>query len=71
MPVVLRSKGYKFRFYEAYLDEAPHIHVAKSGTTAHNKVQLVFALYMWSEAKLSYRLCDCPAIPKTRVIRWL
>ncbi len=27
MPVVLRVKGFKFWFYEADLDEAPHIHV--------------------------------------------
>lgn len=34
MPVVLRVKGYKFWFYEADLDEPPHIHVGKSGKEA-------------------------------------
>jgi hypothetical protein len=34
MPVVLRSKGYKFRFYEADLDEPPHVHVEKDGIVA-------------------------------------
>ena len=34
MPVILRSKGYKFRFYEADLDEPPHVHVAKGGIEA-------------------------------------
>lgn len=34
MPVVLRIKGYKFWFYEADLDEPPHIHVGKSGKEA-------------------------------------
>ena len=29
MPVVLRVKGYRFWFYEADLDEPPHIHVGK------------------------------------------
>ncbi len=29
MPVVLRIKGYKFWFYEADLDEPPHVHVGK------------------------------------------
>jgi hypothetical protein len=29
MPVVLRVKGYRFRFYEADLDEPPHVHVRK------------------------------------------
>jgi hypothetical protein len=31
MPTVLRIKGFKFWFYEADLDEPPHIHVAKAG----------------------------------------
>ena len=31
MPVVLRVKGYKFWFYEADLDEPPHVHVGKEG----------------------------------------
>jgi hypothetical protein len=34
MPVVLRIKGYKFWFYEADLDEPPHVHVGKAGRTA-------------------------------------
>ncbi len=29
MPIVLRVRGYKFWFYEADLDEPPHIHVGK------------------------------------------
>ncbi len=29
MPVVLRVRGYKFWFYEADLDEPPHVHVSK------------------------------------------
>jgi len=29
MPVVLRVKGYKFWFYEADIDEPPHVHVGK------------------------------------------
>ena len=34
MPVVLRVKGYRFWFYEADLDEPPHIHVGKEGKEA-------------------------------------
>ena len=34
MPVVLRVKGYKFWFYEADLDEPPHVHVGKAGREA-------------------------------------
>lgn len=34
MPVVLRLKGYKFLFYEADLDEPPHIHVRKENAEA-------------------------------------
>lgn len=34
MPVVLRGKGYKFWFYEADLDEPPHVHVGKDGREA-------------------------------------
>lgn len=34
MPVVLRVKGYKFWFYEADLDEPPHVHVGKAGQEA-------------------------------------
>jgi hypothetical protein len=29
MPVILRVKGYRFWFYEADLDEPPHVHVGK------------------------------------------
>ena len=29
MPVILRVKGYKFWFYEADLDEPPHVHVGR------------------------------------------
>lgn len=34
MPVVLRIKGYRFRFYEADLDEPPHVHVSKQSSEA-------------------------------------
>lgn len=34
MPVVLRVKGYRFSFYEADLDEPPHVHVGKQGQEA-------------------------------------
>ena len=34
MPVVLRVKGYRFWFYEADLDEPPHVHVGKDGKEA-------------------------------------
>lgn len=34
MPVVLRVGGYKFWFYEADLDEPPHVHVGKAGSEA-------------------------------------
>lgn len=34
MPVVLRGKGYKFWFYEADLDEPPHVHVGKESREA-------------------------------------
>ncbi|MFN8483365.1 MAG: DUF4160 domain-containing protein [Anaerolineae bacterium] len=34
MPVVLRIKGYRFWFYEADLDEPPHVHVGKDGNEA-------------------------------------
>jgi len=34
MPVVLRRKGFKFWFYEADLDEPPHVHVGKQGREA-------------------------------------
>jgi hypothetical protein len=29
MPIVLRIKGYRFGFYEADLDEPPHVHVGR------------------------------------------
>jgi hypothetical protein len=34
MPVVLRIRGYRFGFYEADLDEPPHIHVRKEDKEA-------------------------------------
>lgn len=34
MPVVLRVKGYRFWFYQADLDEPPHVHVGKEGKEA-------------------------------------
>lgn len=34
MPVVLRVKGYRFWFYQADLDERPHVHVGKEGREA-------------------------------------
>lgn len=34
MPVVLRIKGYRFWFYEADLDEPPHVHVGKEDREA-------------------------------------
>ena len=34
MPVVLRVKGYRFWFYEADLDELPHVHVGKESKEA-------------------------------------
>jgi hypothetical protein len=34
MPVVLRVKGYKFWFYEADLDEPPHVHVGRESKEA-------------------------------------
>lgn len=34
MPVILRIKGYRFWFYEADLEEPPHIHVGKEGKEA-------------------------------------
>lgn len=46
MPVVLRGKGYKFWFYEADLDEPPHVHVGKEGREAKiwlNPVELARA----------------------------
>ncbi len=34
MPVILRVRGYRFWFYEADLDEPPHIHVGKEDREA-------------------------------------
>ena len=34
MPVILRIRGYRFWFYEADLEEPPHIHVGKDGKEA-------------------------------------
>ncbi len=34
MPVILRVRGYRFWFYEADLDEPPHVHVGKEGKEA-------------------------------------
>jgi len=34
VPVVLRVRGYRFWFYEADLDEPPHVHVGKEDKEA-------------------------------------
>jgi hypothetical protein len=34
MPIILRIRGYRFGFYEADLDEPPHVHVAKQSKEA-------------------------------------
>ena len=34
MPVILRIRGYRFWFYEADLEEPPHVHVGKDGKEA-------------------------------------
>jgi hypothetical protein len=34
IPVILRIKGYRFYFYEADLDEPPHVHVGKQSSEA-------------------------------------
>ncbi len=34
MPVILRVKGYRFWFYEADLDEPPHVHIGREGKEA-------------------------------------
>jgi hypothetical protein len=34
MPVILRVKGYRFWFYEADLDEPPHVHISREGKEA-------------------------------------
>ena len=43
MPVVLRAKGYKFWFYEADLDEPPHVPVGREGREAKFWLQPVEA----------------------------
>lgn len=34
MPVVLRTRGYRFEFYASDADEPPHIHVTRSARRA-------------------------------------
>lgn len=34
MPVVLRIKGYRIWFYEADLNEPPHVHIGREGDEA-------------------------------------
>ncbi len=34
MPILLRVKGYRLWFYEADLDEPPHVHVGKQANEA-------------------------------------
>ena len=34
MPIVLRIRGYRFWFYEADLDEPPHVHGGKQASEA-------------------------------------
>jgi len=34
VPVILRVKGYRFWFYQADLEEPPHVHVGKQGREA-------------------------------------
>ena len=34
MPIILRIRGYRFWFYQADLDEPPHVHVGKQGKEA-------------------------------------
>jgi len=34
MPIILRIKGYRFWFYQADLNEPPHVHVGKDGKEA-------------------------------------
>jgi hypothetical protein len=34
MPVVLRIRGFRFSFYEADLDEPPHVHVKHGNSEA-------------------------------------
>jgi len=34
MPVILRVKGYRFWFYQADLDEPPHVHAGREGKEA-------------------------------------
>jgi hypothetical protein len=34
MPIILRVRGYKFWFYEADLNESPHVHIGKEAKVA-------------------------------------
>lgn len=34
MPVILKIRGYRFWFYQADLNEPPHVHVGKQGMEA-------------------------------------
>ncbi len=34
MPVVLRTRGYRFEFYASDREERPHVHVKKNGKRA-------------------------------------
>ena len=34
LPVILRIRGYRFWFYQADLNEPPHVHVGKQGKEA-------------------------------------
>ena len=34
MPIILRVKGYRIRFYEADLDEPVHVHIEKENKAA-------------------------------------
>jgi hypothetical protein len=34
MPVVLRTRSYRFEFYASDVDERPHVHVKKNGKRA-------------------------------------
>lgn len=34
MPIILRVKGYRFWFYEADLNEPPHVHIGREGKEA-------------------------------------
>ena len=41
MPVVLRIRGYRFWFYEADLDEPPHVRVGRQGGEAKYWLDLI------------------------------